>query len=119
MTSTGGLTGPADTGADGPPGLPGQARQTRSPGNSASGPPALSIDRLTLTVPQMSQADASRLAELVAEALRDWPTAPAASGRVTQVSTTITAPGPETGPPTRLATTIAEAVLAAALRELS
>ncbi len=79
----------------------------------------LSIDRLTLTVPQMSQADAGRLAELVAEALRDWPTAPAASGRITSISATVTATAQEATAPSRLAAKIAEAVIAATVRELA
>ena len=79
----------------------------------------LSIDRLTLTVPPMSSADASKLAELIAEALRDWPTAPTASGRIANVSATVTATAHEATAPERLAAKIAEAILAAAARELA
>lgn len=84
----------------------------------------LSIDRLTLHVPPMSEQDARRLAELLGEALRDWPTAPAASGRIAKLAVTATTdtgasqPGGAADPGT-LAAAIAEAVLAAALRELS
>jgi hypothetical protein len=89
----------------------------------------LSIDRLTLHVPPMSEQDARRLAELLGDALRDWPTAPGASGRIAKLSVTATAGAqpPNTGTdddrqasqtPETLAATIAEAVFAAALREL-
>lgn len=83
----------------------------------------LAIDRLTLHVPPMSEPDARRLAELLGEALRDWPTAPTASGRIARLSVTATAETPEgreaPQTPETLAATIAEAVFAAALRELS
>jgi hypothetical protein len=79
----------------------------------------VSIDKLIMTVPQMSQADANRLAELVAEALRDWPTAPDASGRITSLSATVIATEQDAAAPSRLAAKIAEAVLAAAVRELT
>jgi hypothetical protein len=54
----------------------------------------LSIDRLTLHVPAMSEADARLLAEQVGEALRDWPTVPAASGRIGRLDAQVTAPPP-------------------------
>ncbi|GHJ47495.1 hypothetical protein Cs7R123_48370 [Catellatospora sp. TT07R-123] len=76
----------------------------------------LHVDRITLTVPPMSEQDARRLAELVAEALRDWPTAPDASGRVERVAATV--PGDGRTDPRTLASQIAEAVVAAALGEL-
>jgi len=93
---------------------------------------ALQIDRLVLHVPSMSEADARALAERVAEALRDWPAAPAASGRIARLSTTVAAPAdassgaamgaggnlaPSTDPGD-LAQRIARSVLAAALREV-
>jgi hypothetical protein len=97
---------------------------------------ALQIDRLVLHVPSMSEADARALAEQVArqvsESLRDWPTAPAASGRIARLSTTVAAPadassgaamgaGGNLAPPAdpgELARRIARSVLAAALREV-
>lgn len=96
---------------------------------------ALSIDRLILHVPPMSEADARQLARQVGEALREWPTAPTASGRISRIDTQIGTPqaasaGPAMGPggslggaggsaaPGALARQIAESVLAAALREV-
>ena len=97
---------------------------------------SLSIDRLVLHVPQMSEADARVLAEQVGEALRDWPTAPTASGRIARLHTRVAAPqaasagaamgaggslGGGAGSDTdtgALARRIAEAVLASALREV-
>jgi hypothetical protein len=69
----------------------------------------------------MSEQDARRLAELIGEALRDWPTAPAASGRIDSLTVSASAGADSGGPttPERLAGRIAEAVFAAALRELS
>ena len=54
----------------------------------------LSVGRLTLHVPAMSEAEARLLAEQVGEALRDWPTAPAASGRIGRLDVQVTAPPP-------------------------
>jgi hypothetical protein len=78
--------------------------------------PSLTVDRLSIHVPAMSAEDAERLAEQVAESLRQWPHAPSGSGRVAHVDASVQAPeGPATA---RLAEQIATAVLEAALREL-
>jgi hypothetical protein len=93
----------------------------------------LSVDRLTLHVPAMSEAEARLLAEQVGEALRDWPTAPA-SGRIGQLDVQVTAPPPAStgaamagsaagtgtgsaGGTGDMARSIAAAILEAALRE--
>jgi hypothetical protein len=85
--------------------------------------PSLGVDRLSLHVPTMSPEDAQRLAEQVAESLRHWPTAPAASGRIRHVEATVPASAlPATGSSATttaaLADEIASTILAAALREL-
>ncbi len=94
----------------------------------------LSVDRLTLHVPAMSEAEARLLVEQVGEALRDWPTAPAASGRIGRIDVQVTAPPPAstgaamagsaagTGTGSAdgtgdMARSIAAAILEAALRE--
>lgn len=63
--------------------------------------PRLEIERLTLHVPPMSEADAQRLAELVGEALRQWPTAPSArSGAIGRVEARVDGGAAATaGPP--------------------
>lgn len=89
---------------------------------SAAPAPRLSVDRLVLHVPPMSRQDAERLAELIGQALRDWPTAPSASGRIAGVGVTVPAASPAgqaSATPETLAAGIAEAILAAALQELS
>lgn len=78
--------------------------------------PRLSVDRLTLDVGPMSEADARRLAVLVGEALRRWPAAPAAPGRIERVAATVEGAAGERVE--QLAERIARAVLTAALREL-
>jgi hypothetical protein len=78
--------------------------------------PSLTVDRLSIHVPTMSAEDAERLAEQVAESLRHWPHAPAASGRVAHVAATVQAP--EGAATARLADQIGAAVLEAALGEL-
>ncbi len=80
----------------------------------------LSIDRLTVTVPGMSEADARRLAEQVAAALRDWPDAPVTTTRVDRVAATVEVDADDamsSGTGT-LAGRIAEAILSATLREI-
>ncbi len=82
--------------------------------------PSLAVDRLSIHVPAMSEDEAKRLAEQVAESLRHWPAAPSASGRIARVDATVPAPEPRpNGPAASLADQIAAAVLEAALRELS
>jgi hypothetical protein len=85
--------------------------------------PSLAVDRLSLHVPTMSAEDAQRLAEQVAESLRRWPAAPAASGRIRHVEATVPASAPpatgsSAATPAALADQIASAILEAALREL-
>jgi hypothetical protein len=77
----------------------------------------LSVDRLALHVPAMSEEEARRLAELVAQALSRWPEAPAASGRVASVKAQVEG-GTEKADTAALADRIAQAALEAALREL-
>lgn len=111
------------TDSDGTP-----AKGKQPPGGAPAA--ALSVDRLVLHVPPMSEAEARSLAELVGQALRDWPTAPAASGRIGRLDTRLaSSPNPPSaamgpggaGAPLateQLARRIAESVLAAALREV-
>jgi hypothetical protein len=85
----------------------------------APAPARLSIDRLTLTVPAMSEADARRLAEQVAAALRDWPDVPAGA-RLDRVAATVDISGERaasSGVDT-LAARVAAAIVSAALREI-
>jgi hypothetical protein len=90
----------------------------------------LAIDRLTLHVPTMSEAAARRLAEQVGEALRDGPAGLAASGRIGRLDVQVTVPPPASSGAAMagsaagaaaghgdLASSIAAAILEAALRE--
>ena len=82
---------------------------------------ALAVERLTLHVPAMSEEEARRLVQLVAQALRRWPAAPAAAGRIASVTARVEQTEQQPGRPAdtaALADRIAEAVLAEALREL-
>lgn len=72
---------------------------------------SVAIDRLTLDVGVMAEADAHRLARLVGEALRGWSAASAAS-----VTATVDAKPGE--PVEHLAARIARAVMQATNREL-
>ena len=79
---------------------------------------ALAVERLTLHVPAMSEEEARRLVQLVAQALRRWP---AAAGRIASVTARVEQTEQQPGRPAdtaALADRIAEAVLAEALREL-
>jgi hypothetical protein len=80
----------------------------------------LSIDRLALHVPAMSEHDAETLAHEVARALRLWPATPGVSGRLTTVKAEV-APrggGDRSNDLPRLAEQIAASICAAATREL-
>jgi hypothetical protein len=81
---------------------------------------ALSIDRLTIHVPAMSERDAQQLAHEVARALRGWPATPAVSGRIASVKAEVTPAGGAAGRPEvpLLAELIAASICAAAAREL-
>jgi hypothetical protein len=78
---------------------------------------ALSVERLALHVSAMTEDDARRLVAQVADALSRRPLAPAAPAKIATVAANVEAgtAAPETG---RLAEQIADAVVAAALREL-
>jgi hypothetical protein len=78
---------------------------------------SLTVDRLALHVPAMSEDEARLLAEQVAQALHRWPEAPAASGRVAAASANVEA-GAEQRDTAALAERIAQAALEAVLREL-
>lgn len=76
----------------------------------------ISVDRLTLHLPAMSEEQAARLAREVAEALRGWP-APDFPIRLDQVKASVDAPAPTADATEPLARQIAGAVMRAALRE--
>jgi hypothetical protein len=78
----------------------------------------ISVDRLTLNVPGMSEAEAERLARAVAEALRGWP-APARELRVDRVKAAVDVPDHGSEATETLAARIAAAVMRAALKETS
>jgi hypothetical protein len=78
----------------------------------------LNVERLTLHVPAMSEADADALAREVARSLRGWPAAGGPSGRIASVSTSVSPPAGETVDIPRLAEQIAASVCRAAAREL-
>jgi len=81
-----------------------------------AGPERVTVEKLTLHVPAMSETEARALAADVARALRRWPAAPVAGGQLAAISVEVT---PEAGShPTGLGDQIAAAVCAAALREL-
>lgn len=98
------VTGPAVTG-----------RSTTGP--TAAGAPGLSIGRLTLQVPWMSEREAGRLAVLVAEALRAHRVEASAAGRLESLSVSV--PEQPSAAGADLAGPIARAVLDALLRELA
>ncbi|MET7324905.1 hypothetical protein [Streptomyces sp. NPDC005549] len=79
--------------------------------------PGLSVGRLTLHVPWMSERDAEQLAVLVAEALREPRGRSGATGRLDRVSVDLPAQQSATG--ADLAGAVARAVLDEVLRELS
>jgi hypothetical protein len=76
----------------------------------------ITVDRLTLRVPAMSEEQAAHLARAVAEALRGWP-APSAPIRLDQVRASVEAAASTTDATESLAGQIAAAVMRAALRE--
>jgi hypothetical protein len=75
---------------------------------------AVSVERLALHVPSMSEDEARRLAEEVAQALRRWPVGPPA-GRIESLTANVE----PTGDRSALAEQIARAVAQSALRELA
>lgn len=77
----------------------------------------ISVDRLTLHVPAMSEGEAARLAREVAAALRGWPV-PETPIRVDAVKAAITAPSAGADDTRSLAALIAQAVMRATLREV-
>lgn len=79
--------------------------------------PTLAVERLALHVPSMSEEEARRLAQLVADALRTWPSTPAAPARLASVTARVEQGGTDADTAT-LADRIAEAVLAEALRKV-
>ena len=74
----------------------------------------VSVERLALHVPWMSEDDARRLAEEVAQALRRWPSGPPA-GRIESLTANVET----TDDRSALAERIARAVAESALRELA
>jgi hypothetical protein len=76
----------------------------------------ITVDRLALHVPEMSEQQAARLAREVAEALRGWP-APASPIRLERVEATVEAPAAGDLASEGLARAIALAVMRATLRE--
>lgn len=77
---------------------------------------AVSIDKLTLHVPAMSEPEARALVEGIGRALRRWPRTPAVGGRIERVKTTVTAPA--AADPAQLAEQIAAAICQTAVREV-
>ena len=76
----------------------------------------ITVDRLALHVPPMSEGEAARLAVAVAEALRRWEP-PAKAIDLTRVTVELEAERSPGGSPESLARQIAAAVMAAAVRE--
>jgi hypothetical protein len=76
----------------------------------------ITVDRLALHVPPMSEGEAERLAVAVAEALRLWEP-PAKAIDLARVTVDLEAERSPGGSPESLARQIAAAVMAAALRE--
>lgn len=74
----------------------------------------VSVERLALHVPSMSEDDARRLAAEVAEALRRWPSGPP-TGRIESLTANVE----PTDDRSALAEQIARAVAQSALRELA
>lgn len=117
---------PTSPAAPTPPPAPASALTTAPRGTP--GLSRLAVDRLVLHVPPMSEQEARRFGELVAQALRGWPADLTAAGRLDRVDTTVpaapsasanggTAAGGETVE--TLATRVAAAVVADTVRELS
>jgi hypothetical protein len=79
--------------------------------------PGLSVGRLTLHVPWMSERDAEQLAVLIGEALRRHRVGSRAAGRLDRVSVDL--PGQQSATGADLAGSVARAVLDEVLRELS